>query len=246
MISAVVLAGNEAKNLAACLASLDWCDEIIVIDDFSTDRTVAIARENGALVFQHHLKNDFAGQRNFGLQKARGDWILFIDADERVSSALAAEILNSQFSILNYDGFNLKRRDFWGGHWLEHGETGRIELLRLARQGAGLWQRPVHEFWDIKGAVGELKNPLLHYPHQGLTDFLIHVNFYSDLHADTFYRQGVRPADIRIIVNPLGKFIVNWIFKLGFLDGTPGLIVALVMSFHSFLAWGKLYLKWQK
>lgn len=245
MIAAVVLARNEAKNLAACLASLAWCGEIVVIDDFSTDRTVAIARENGAFVFRHHLANNFAGQRNFGLQKAKGDWILFVDADERISRSLAIEI-QDQVSKSKCQGFNLKRKDFWGGRWLDHGETGRIELLRLARRGAGPWQRPVHEFWDIKGSVGELKNPLLHYPHQGLTDFLTHVNFYSGLHAQTFYDQGVKPRPWRIIVNPLGKFIVNWLFKLGFLDGTPGLIVALVMSFHSFLAWGKLYLKWQK
>lgn len=254
MISAVVLTKNEEKNIEACLKTLQWCDEIIVIDDYSQDRTVELAKNLGAKVYKNHLDNDFAAQRNFGLQKATGDWVLFIDADERVSLALRAEITNYQLPIAkqqaplitNYQGFNLRRQDYFGGRWLKYGETANIRLLRLGKRKAGKWQRKVHEFWDIKGDIGELKNPLLHYPHPNLDDFLNHLNFYSTLHAEAYYEQVVKPPPWRIIVNPLGKFVANWIFRLGFLDGTSGFIIALMMSFHSFLAWSKLSLKWKK
>lgn len=243
MISAIVLTKNEEKNIEACLKTLQWCGEIIVVDDYSEDRTVEIAKRNGAKVYLHRLGNDFAAQRNFGLSKAIGEWVLFVDADERVTPALREEIANGG---TNYDGFNLKRQDYFGGRWLRHGETANVKLLRLGKRAAGKWQRKVHEFWDIKDNIGELKNPLLHYPHPNLDDFLGHINFYSTLHAEAFYEHGVKPNPFWIIVNPLGKFIINWIFKLGFLDGTAGLMMALIMSFHSFLAWSKLYLKWKK
>lgn len=245
MISVIILTRNEEKNIKACLQTLQWCGEMVVVDDYSQDRTVAIAKRSGARVFRHHLDNNFASQRNFGLEKVAGDWILFIDADERVTPELRKEILG-KITQNEPPGFNLRRRDFWDGRWLKHGETANVRLLRLGQKKKGKWQRKVHEFWDIQGNIGELKNPLLHYPHQNLGDFLEHINFYSSLHAEAFYGQGVKPSSFRIIVNPLGKFIANWIFKLGFLDGTAGLMMALIMSLHSFLAWSKLYLKWKK
>ena len=246
MISAIVLTKNEEKNIEACLKTLNWCGEVIVIDDYSTDKTVALAKAGGAKVFSHHLGNDFAAQRNFALRQAQGDWVLFVDADERVTPALRVEIMSYELRVTSYAGFNLKRTDFLGGRWLKHGETANVKLLRLGKMRAGQWQRKVHEFWKIKGDIGELKNPLLHYPHQNLDDFLRHINFYSTLHAEALYEQGVKPGPWRIIVNPLGKFIANWIFKKGFLDGTSGFVMALMMSLHSFLAWSKLYLRWKK
>lgn len=250
MISAIVLTKNEEKNIRACLESLGWCHELMVVDDYSADKTREIAKVKGAKIFLHRLDNNFASQRNFGLGKATGKWVLFVDADERVSPALRAEITNyvrqPAARMINYQGFNLRRQDYFGGRWLQHGETAGVRLLRFGRRGAGQWQRKVHEFWDIQGEIGEFKNPLLHYPHPNLSDFLEHINFYSTLHADVFHEQGARSGLLRIIINPLAKFMINWIFKLGFLDGTAGLVTALMMSFHSFLARSKLYLKWKK
>jgi glycosyltransferase involved in cell wall biosynthesis len=243
MISAVVLTKNEQRNIKDCLKSLQWCVEIIVIDDYSEDNTREIAKTLGAKVFLHHLNNNFAQQRNFALRQAQGEWVLFIDADERVSAALAAEIYNLQFTI--YNGFYLKRRDFFGGKWLKHGETANVKLLRLGRNGAGRWQRQVHETWEIKGKLGELKNPILHYPHPTISEFLETINYFSTLHADVLFSEGVKTNLFQIGVYPVGKFLKNWIYRRGFLDGTPGLIVALMMSFHSFLARAKLYIRWK-
>jgi glycosyltransferase involved in cell wall biosynthesis len=246
MISVVVLTKNEEKNLQECLESIKWCDEILVIDDNSTDKTTEIAKKFGAKVFTHSLDNNFAQQHNFALRWVQGQWVLFVDADERVTPALRAEISNLQLPNSNYDGFYLKRQDFFGGRALKHGETAKVRLLRLGRKGKGEWKREVHEVWEIKGKVGELKNPLLHYPHQSLSDFIEHINFHSTLHAQALKKEGVKPSLFRIIFYPKAKFLQNYIFRLGFLDGTAGIIVALMMSFHSFLANAKLYFLWKK
>lgn len=244
MISAVVLTKDEEENLPPCLKSIKWCDEILVINDNSTDKSVEIAKKFGAKVFTHALNNNFAQQRNFGLQKAKGDWVLFLDADERVSPELAKEI-DGKVKLSKANGFYLKRQEFFAGKALKHGETAHC-LLRLGRKGKGEWQREVHETWGIKGEIGKLKNPLLHYSHPTLSEFIEHVNNFSTLHAQVLFKEGVKPSLFRIIANPLAKFMQNYIFRLGFLDGTAGIIVALMMSFHSFLARAKLYQLWRK
>lgn len=252
MISAVVLTKNEQKNIKDCLKTLQRCDEIVVVDDYSTDKTVTIAKKLGVRIFRRSLNDDFANQRNFGLQQAKGDWVLFVDADERISAPLVAEIQHQVFcpagrrASVKYQGFYLKRKDFFGGRWLKHGETAKVKLLRLAKKGAGVWRRQVHEVWEVKGKIGELKNPIFHYPHQTISEFLNHLDFHSTLHAEALLAEGVQPSFFRIVANPLAKFLQNWLFRLGFLDGEPGLIVALMMSFHSFLTRARLWLLWQK
>lgn len=252
MLSAVVLTKNEEKNIVECLETLKWCDEIVIVDDYSGDKTIEkiqslkfkVKSYNSKLkIFQRHLDGDFAGQRNFGLEKAKGEWVLFVDADERVTSQLAKEIRGiGNFGEVG--GFSIKRRDFLFGKWLKHGETGEIKLLRLARKNAGKWQRPVHETWEINGKVGELTSPLLHYPHPTIKEFLQNINFYSDLNARIFYQQRITNSWWLIIIYPLGKFVQNYLIRLGFLDETAGLVFALMMSFHSFLTRAKLWQLW--
>lgn len=249
MISAVVLTKNEEKNIVDCLETLTWCDEILVIDDNSEDRTTEIAQKMGAKVFVHALEDNFSKQRNFGLQQAKNDWVLFVDADERVTSDLKNEITHlskERGRDQQSNGYFVKRVDFMWGRELKHGETGSMKLLRLARKDAGAWEGAVHEKWKVKGKVGKLKNPLLHFPHQTITEFLQEINFYTTLRATELYQQGVKIQWHDIILYPKVKFIYNYFIKMGFLDDIPGLIVALLMSFHSFLVRGKLWLLWKK
>lgn len=247
MISAVILTKNEEKNIQACLETLSWCDEILVIDDNSTDRTVEIAKKKGATVFVHALAHDFSAQRNFGLQKAKEDWVIFVDADERISSGLWYEIMASiNNPIGGFAGFYLKRRDYMWGKELLHGETGNIQLLRIAKKDAGKWEGQVHEQWKTKGKTMVLKNTLSHYPHQTVKEFLQEINYYSDLRSQELFAQKVKVSWVWIIVFPKAKFVVNYIFKGGFLDGIQGLVFALMMSFHSFLVRGKLWFLWNK
>ncbi len=237
MISAVVLTHNDEAILPTCLESVSWCDEVIVIDDQSTDDTAAIAKKLGAKIFGKKLNDNFAAQKNFGLEKATGEWVLFVDSDEIVSVELRNEIQNLSWTK---DGYYVKRKDFLFGKWITHGETGSVKLLRLARKNAGKWEQPVHEEWKIAGAMGELVHPLLHYPHPNVAQFLDDVNRYSTLYAKHLHGQGVREPAWTIVVKPAAKFFVNYVWHAGFLDGTAGLVVALMMSFHSFLVRGKV------
>jgi len=245
MLTAIVLAKNEAENIKDCLATLAFCDQTLVIDDQSTDDTVTLAQEAGATVIKHPLNHDYAAQRNYALTQAKNGWVLFVDADERVSPELASEI-QTAIQNSNYQGYFLKREDILFGKKLTHGETVNVRLLRLAQKSAGQWSRQVHETWQIKGPVGELQNPLKHYSHQDLTGFLTKMNEYSTLHAQVLYKQGIKASLFQIIFYPLGKFLQNWLLRGGFLDGMPGFIMAWMMSFHSFLSRAKLYLLWKE
>jgi glycosyltransferase involved in cell wall biosynthesis len=246
MISAIILAKNEEKNIKDCLQSISWCDEKIVIDDNSTDKTSELAKKYGAKVYKKHLSN-FSEQRNYAIEKATGDWILFIDADERVSSALWYEIMQHiNEPIEKTVGFYIKRIDIMWGRELKHGDSGEIKLLRLAKKNSGQWRGIVHERWEIRGKTATLNNPLYHYPHKSVAEFLKEINHYTDLRAKELFEQKKKANWVSVIIYPKAKFVLSYFYKLGFLDGLPGLIHALMMSFHSYLVRGKLWLLWQK
>lgn len=244
-ISTVILTKNEEKNIKDCLKTLLWCNEIIIIDDYSTDKTVKIAKEFKTRVFKRKLNNNFSGQRNFGLEKAKNDWVLFIDADERVSFKLKNEIWQLRQNYIlakNWVGFKIKRQDKFLGKWLKHGETNSVKLLRLAKKSSGKWQGKVHEVWQIKGKTKTLKNPLIHNRKITISQFITRINKYSSLRAEELYNRKTKINIFLILIFPLAKFFQNYILKLGFLDGIPGLATAEIMSLHSFLARMKLYL----
>lgn len=247
IITGVILARNEQDNIKRSLDSLSFCDEVIVIDDYSEDKTSEIAKKLGAKVYKRKLKGDFARQRNFALKKAKGNWVLYVDADERVSKALAFEISNVKYSISNeIQGFYILRRDFVWGRKLKFGETGSMKLLRFGRKDAGIWKRKVHEHWKINGNVGVLKNPLYHYPHPSVSKFVRKINIYANLHAKENDAEAKSAGILKTIFYPIVKFCRNYVIKLGFLDGTGGFVVSIMMSFHSFLSWSTLWLSKRK
>lgn len=259
MISAVVLSKNEEKNITLCLESLKWCNEIIVVDDYSEDKTIESVKRQAESVkkeiklYQRKLNGDFAAQRNFGLEQATGNWVLFVDADEIISEALAFEIKtqisnikyrnqNSKIKTFTLSGFYIKRNDYFLGRWLKYGETGNIKLVRLAKKEAGLWVGEIHEKWHIKGKLAKLNNPIIHNPHPTISSFLQKINLYTDIIASEWQKEGKRINVWEILLFPLGKFLQNYLLRLGLLDGLPGFIMAMMMSFHSFLARGKLWM----
>jgi len=251
-LSAIVLTKDE--ELTDTLESLSFCEEIIIIKDenskFQASNYKQIQSTN-VKVFKHNLADDFAGQRNYGLSKAKNEWVLFVDADERVSGALASEVSGILYLVYprpelgskaGISGYYIKRRDYIWGKEIKHGEAGNMKLIRLAKRNAGLWRRSVHEYWDIKGEVGELKNPLIHHPHQTLREFIEHLNYFSSLHAEENKKEGKASNIFKIILWPKLKFFYNYFIRLGFLDGTAGFVLVVMMSFHSFLAWSKQWL----
>lgn len=188
---------------------------------------------------------DFAQARNAELAKAKTEWVFFVDTDESITPGLKTEILKA-IENNEYEAYYIRRLDTFMGRQLRHGETGKAKFIRLARRDFGQWVRPVHEIWIGKGRVGELNNPLLHAPHENINSFLAKINTYSTLDAQYRYERGIKSSLWKIAFYPIIKFKWNYLFKLGFMDGTPGIIMAMMMSFHSYLTWTKLYLLWHK
>lgn len=246
LISAIVLSKNEEKNIARCILSLLWCDEIIVIDDNSTDNTVNVAKEYKVKLYQHILNNNFAQQRNFGLENATGEWILFVDADEVVSERLRKEILSCVYAKNKINAYSVKRIDTMWGREFRYGDSGNIRFVRLGRKGCGKWEGKVHEQWNIHGSIGRLTAPLYHYPHQTVCEFVSEVNHYSTIRAEELFEKNVSVQGIDVIIYPKAKFMYNYFIRLGFLDGIEGFIYSVIMSFHSFLVRAKLWLLWQE
>jgi glycosyltransferase involved in cell wall biosynthesis len=242
-LSVVILTKNEEKNIERCLQSVSFADEVIVIDDHSTDKTVEIAKKNKATVYEHALDNDFAAQRNFGLQKTEYDWVLFVDADEVVSTDLQKEISQAIVKSI-YEAYKIRRRDFFWGQELKHGETQKVRnngLIRLMIKGSGEWSGSVHEEFYTKANVGMLKKFLDHYPHQTIKEFLESVNHYSTVRARELEKAGTKTNSFEIVLLPFGKFLLNYFLYLGFLDGPAGFAYSFFMSFHSFLVRAKLF-----
>lgn len=241
-ISAIVLTHNSSDTIRTLIERLRFADEVIVIDDNSTDDTVRLAKKSGASVINRAVAEDFSAQRNAGLARAKGPWVLFVDADEMVTKDLADEIRKAVERI-DVNGFFLKRQDTMWGKVLRYGETDNVRLMRLGRKGKGLWARPVHEVWNITGVVGTLEHPLIHNPHPNVTEFLADINRYSTINANFLASQRVPVFWWHIVIYPVGKFVQNYVVRQGFRDGMPGMIMAMMMSFHSFLTRAKL---WQR
>lgn len=246
-LSAVVLTKNEEKNIERCLQSLGWVDEIIVIDDFSRDNTVKIAESRGARVFQKKLERDFSSQRDFGLEKVKHDWVLFIDADEVVTSSLAKEIVR-RLKKTSANGFQIPRKEFFINRPLRSADKpswdwspGPLKLLRLGKKTSGKWQGKVHEVWKIRGKIGDLHQPIYHYSYTNLTKALKKINFYSSIRAESVFKKGGKISAIQIFTYPTVKFLKNFFWHLGFLDKTTGLIFSTLMSLQSFLVKAKLW-----
>lgn len=244
-ISACVLTHNSEKTLERCLETIKFCNEVIVIDDGSEDKSLLIAQKYNTKIFKRSLNSDYAAQRNFALSKANNDWVLFIDSDEYLSNDLQREI-----SKLNLDnnvhGYYMRRENFMWGKRLKYGEWGDIKLLRLANRRYGHFGRKVHEIWQISGRTGVLESSLIHNQGKTMTAYISDINTYANLHANELYKERKKSSFIKIICMPAFKLADNLFFKKGILDGTQGFILAVIMSFHSFLGWSQLYIKQNK
>ncbi len=241
-ISAIILTKNEEKRIEKAIKSLSFCDEVVVIDDVSTDGTVEKAKEMGATVHIHEKNKTFSGQRNFAMEKARNEWVLFVDADEEVSDELRSEILRLKHDT-STEAYALPRRDFFWDHEMKYGETKKVRnagIVRLMKKGSGVWVGLVHErFVSSKKAV-KLNGFLNHYSHDSVTSFIEDVNDYSTIRAEELFATGAKVSGLGLILYPFGKFIYTYFILCGFLDGPAGFVYSFIMSFHSFLVRAKL------
>lgn len=191
---------------------------------------------------------DFSAERNKLLSNVNTDWVLFVDSDEVVTSDLEKEIKVqiTKPTSTYYSAYRIRRLDNFLGTILRHGETGNASFVRLAKRDWGSWHGVVHEKWVGKGLVGTLKFPLIHTPHPSISSFVEKINNYSSLAASERYHAGISSSLFHIAFYPVAKFILNYVFRLGMLDGVPGIIHAIMMSWHSFQTHTKNYLLWQK
>lgn len=241
-LTVVVLTHNDEERIVDCLESVQFADELLVVDDYSQDRTIELAKQFTKNVLNHELRNNFANHRNYALDHAHGEWVLFVDSDEIVSQELGNEIV-SKIKNAKVNGYFLKRIDVMWGEKILHGEAGEVRLLRLAKKDSGKWHGKVHETWRIRGSYDELINPLFHTPHQSVREFVKDVDMYSTLRTEELAEAGIKSSFFAILIYPFMKFILNYIFKRGYRDGIPGFLYAMTMSFHSFLVRAKLYLR---
>jgi glycosyltransferase involved in cell wall biosynthesis len=241
-LSVVVICKNEEDHLRDCLESVTWADEIVVVDSGSTDRTPAIARDYTDKVI-HHDWQGYGAQKDFAMTQAGGDWILNVDADERVSLELADEIkalLRREQPRCN--GYSVPRRTFYLGRWITHGGWYPDRKVRLVRRGFGSWgTRPVHEDLSVDGPVGKLRGDLLHFTYRDITDHVRVINEFTTLGAQKLYSEGRRRLLLHVLLNPPWKFVRMYVFQAGFLDGVPGLLVAILGSYYVFLKYAKLW-----
>jgi glycosyltransferase involved in cell wall biosynthesis len=226
-LSVVIITLNEEANLGRTLQSVAWADEIVVVDSGSTDRTREIAESFHANVFVEPWRG-FAGQKNFAIGKASGDWILSLDADEEVEPALADEI-SMAIKTPSTAGFYIPRKNFFLGRWIRHGGFYPDRKLRLFRRGTAQFEdRLVHEDLRLNGPTANLRGHLLHRAYPTLESYLDHMNRYSSLGAQIVAAQRPRGFSfVDIVIRPRLTFFYNYFLRGGFLDGREGLLLHL-------------------
>jgi glycosyltransferase involved in cell wall biosynthesis len=264
-LSVVIITHNEEANIGRTLESVgslvkEIGGEIIVVDSGSTDRTTEIARAHGAKVFTEPWKG-YAAQKNSAIEKASGDWILSLDADEEVDPELDQNIRNlaslhgeNQWCITpeanrpttdrlnpalpqSKNGYWIARRNFFLHRWIRHGGFWPDRKLRLFRRGLGdINQRLVHEVVTVRGATGDIQGSVLHHAYPTLAGYIGHMNKYSSLAAEQAVHEGKHGFSfINIVLRPLATFIYNYFFRLGFLDGREGLLLHLYHA--AYISW---------
>ena len=240
-LSAIVITRDEAANIGACLASVAFCDERIVVDCGSDDDTVRLAREAGARVEQHAFEG-FGAQKNFALSLARGDWVLSLDADERVSPDLAAEI-KAAIARGDSDGYELPRVSTFCGRAMRHSGWFPDHVLRLFRRGrARFSDHLVHERVICDGPVARLSVPLQHDPVRRLEDALSRIDRYSTAGAEMIVSGNQRVSFFTGIGRGLWTFLRVYVLRLGFLDGGEGFLLAVANAEGAYYRYMKAWL----
>jgi glycosyltransferase involved in cell wall biosynthesis len=240
-LSAIVITKNEAANIGACLDSLTFCDERIVVDCGSTDATVEIAQQKGARVEFHEWRG-FGPQKNYALSLATGTWVLSLDADERVTNELATAI-KSAIATPSADAWEVLRLSSFCGRQMRHSGWYPDYVLRLFRRGAARFDEVlVHERIIYHGVIKRLQPPLLHYPVRRLEDALSRLNRYSTAKSQMLVESGRRVGFMTGIGHGLFSFLRAYVLRLGFLDGAEGFLLAVANAENSYYPYMKAWL----
>jgi len=246
-VSAFVICKNEERHIRECLESLNFCDEVVLIDSRSTDATTEIARSLGARI----IVRDWPGykeQKAFGLISCVNEWVINIDADERIGDSLREEIItileneyaNPQASKIN--GYYINRVVFFLGKWWRRGGWYPEFRLRFFRKSATSWGgTDPHEKAIVAGRTERLNGEILHYTYQNISDQFRRLDGYSEISARHMNQDGKKADVFQLCLNPLSRFIKFYFFKGGYREGTAGFIVAITESYYTFMKYAKLW-----
>ena len=238
-ISATIITFNEERNVARVIESLRCCDEILVLDSGSNDRTVEIARKLGARV-EEASWHGYAAQKNIAAELASHDWILSLDADESLSEALEAEIWQIKKAGPRFDGYTVPRLAQYLGRWILHSGWYPDRKIRLFDRRKAKWVGEfVHESVKVDGTLGHLKSNLLHFTCNSLSEHVRIIDSYTTLAAQEIVSRGVNVPLSRLLLDPPGTFLRTYILKQGFLDGMEGLSIAYMAAFYNFVKYAK-------
>jgi glycosyltransferase involved in cell wall biosynthesis len=240
-LSLVIITRDAAHELADCLASAAFAAETIVVDSGSSDDTAAIARRSGARVIEHAWEG-FGPQKKFAVLQARHDWVLCLDADERVTPQLATSI-SALFAggTPSATAYSVSRRNRFLGRWLAHGEGYPDWNIRLFDRKRARWSDDlVHEKVITDGAVSRLRGDLLHASAESIDDYIAKQNRYTTVQANEMYAQGKRASVLQLMLSPAARFFRFYVIRLGFLDGAAGFAHIAIGAFASFLKYAKL------
>ncbi|MGV1098491.1 glycosyltransferase family 2 protein [Thiovibrio sp. JS02] len=239
-VSVAIIVLNEEERLPGCLASVDFVREIVVVDSGSVDRTVAIAREFGAMVHDEPWQG-FGRQKQLAIDRCGQPWVLVLDADERVSPELALELKALVAGGARHAAYSMPRKNFFCGRWIRHAGWWPDRIVRFFQNGkARMSDRLVHEGLLVDGPVGELRNPLIHHANRDLAQTLAKINKYSTAGAEELFKKGVKSSLLKAVLRAQWGFAHNYLLRGGFLDGAEGFILAVTDAVNIFFKYLKL------
>jgi glycosyltransferase involved in cell wall biosynthesis len=241
-VSAIVVCFNEEDNIGACLRSLRWCDEIVVVDSFSTDRTVEICRQYTDRIIERPWAG-YRDQKAFAHSQATKEWVLLVDSDERVTPELRDEIETALVSHARAcAGFSVPRLMFYLGRWWRRGGWYPDYDVRLFRRDRATWGgTDPHEKILVDGRVHRLRNPLHHYSYRNMEDHVQRINRFTSISSRELFKQGKRWRLRDVLLRPAFRFFRSYILKRGFLEGFAGFYVAVTAAVYVFLRYAKLW-----
>jgi len=240
-LSVTVITKNEEHNIADALLSVDFADEIVVVDSGSEDRTVEIARRFTDRVIEKDWPGHVA-QKNYAVEAASHDWILSIDADERVSPELAAGIRRVLAEGPDRDGYRVRRKVFYLGRWIRHCGWYPDYRVRLFDRRKAKWTGlDPHDIVEVHGETGRIEADLLHYTYRDISDHLGTIDSYTTIGARRYKEAGRRAGAWDILLRPPYTFLKKYVFQRGFLDGFAGLLISMLSAYYVFLKYAKLW-----
>lgn len=240
-LSACLIVKNEETNIRDCLESVAWADEIVVVDAYSSDKTVELCKAYTDKILLRAWTG-FYDQVIFAIESAKNPWVLYIEADERVSPHLRKEIREQLAEPRAYSGYTVPRISSFLGHWVYHGSWYPDRLPRVFRKDKLMLEGPnPHLKWNIEGPVKDLQGPLFHHTARSLSHFLEKMDHYAEVTARTKYESGKPFRMWDLVVRPLARFFKSYVFKAGFLDGKTGFMVAWFGAMYVFTKYLKLW-----